>query len=144
MTLLPLNSTPVELTMARGYMAPYVRVATHLGYCIAWISATSDAEWIAPEEESTATRDRVRTDLLECENHLNQTDYVPTAFVGDECDNHMTQIKEQVSELARALPEVRSDALIEVQTLTNNLAYAAASFERHTTGNRDVSEGRNA
>ena len=69
---------------------------------------------------------------------------LPTAFVGGQQVAHMHDLSRQVSDLIDYLPEQRSDALIEMQTLANNLAYAAAQFERHATGNTDVDEGRNA
>ena len=68
MTLPHLNpDDPPREAEARGYMAPYVRVATHLGYCIAWIGATSDEEWnnahVDPLSHDGATVGKVQDDL---------------------------------------------------------------------------------
>jgi hypothetical protein len=146
MTLQRLNPHQAESAEARGYMAPYVRVATHIGYDIAWIGATTDAEWAEPPSESTATRDRIREDLAEAHRHLilNSNMDSPSAFVGEAQVGHMLTLKNQVAELQSSLAENRSDALLELQVLADNLAYAAAQYEYHVSGNADVSEGRNA
>jgi len=144
MTLQPLNSITPDYPEARGFLGPYVRVATHLGYCIAWVSATTDEEWSEPLSEATATQERVKADLQAARNHLAESSNPATDFVGDEQSNHMAQILMQIVELSDSLPQNRSEAMVDIQTLANNLAYAAAMFEYHVTGNRDVSEGRNA
>jgi hypothetical protein len=127
-------------------MAPYVRVATHIGYDIAWVGATTDEEWENPPTENTATRDRVRDDLAEAHRHLvlNSDRDAPTPFVGEEQVSHMLTLKDQVAALQSGLAQNRSDALVELQILADNLAYAAAQYEYHVSGNTDVDEGRNA
>ena len=147
MTLQRLNPRPTENAEARGFMAPYVRVATHVGYCIAWVNDTTDEEWeaAADAEEGIATSQRVCEDLRESSNHLlNQSNVPLNAFVNQTQADRMHALQDQLESLAVNLATVRTDALMELQTLADNLAYAAAEYERHVSGNHDVSEGRNA
>jgi hypothetical protein len=147
MTLQRLNGITPQPIEARGFMAPYVRIACHIGYCIQWIIATTDENWetTGTLDEISATQIRVKEDLREAVNHLTLNDDInASAFVNIVQTEKMNTLKLQLIELRDALPQSRTDALIELQTLSDNLAYVAAQFELHTTGNMQVSEGRNA
>jgi len=149
MTLQHLNPEPATSTEAVGYMAPYTRVATHIGYCIAWVNSTSDENWLMDDitesgSPEAATNQLVVDDLKEASLHLARTAEPLNAFVNQTQVGLMDELRDQLTWLEMNLSRDRSEALTELQTLADNLAYAAAEFERHVTGNQNVSEGRNA
>jgi hypothetical protein len=141
----PLNPGQPNDIEARGFIAPYIRVAMHLGYTVAWVALASDEEWATPDDSNSATRQKVIDDLLETEAHLIINDgLVPDAFVNQTMVDTMGALREQIGSLITNMPEGRVDTLVEIQTLGDNLAFAGAQFERHTTGSGIADEGTRA
>ena len=147
MILQLLNPNPPTSDDATGYMAPYVRVAVHVGYCIQWIATTTDDDWsavVAPNE--AASRTRVAQDLREVLRHLSQNEDNINEFVSEATATAIRSIENNMIELTNALeseePPTRLDTMAELSTFAHNLAYAAALYEQSTSGNRGASEGR--
>jgi pantothenate synthetase len=138
----PLSPPSAE---AAGFLPPLLRAATHIGFDIAWVAATSDEEWELRQEGNNATREKVRIDLIEVREHINPNnlpDY--GAFVNDEAVQVFEAVNLQATSLVDNLADSRLDTLEELKILADNLAYAATVFEHHVTGSRFATEGRNA
>lgn len=144
MTLQRLNPESPTSVDAIGYMAPYVRIATHVGFCIQWVASTSDEEWANPNE-ICASEERVCVDLRETLAHLNtNVETLPTAFVNQQQVDRMGAVRGMIINLIDNAPEERHEMLSDLQTLADALAYAAACFERSVTGNNTCNEGQSA
>ena len=139
-----LNPRTPNVAEAQGFIAPWIRVALHIGYAVAWISETTNEMWGNTKNES-ATRTKVIADLEQAQMHLSVNDDLSiNAFVNQQMVDLKSALNQQLDELVRNLPEERIDAIIELQTFCNNLAYVGARFETHVTGSAIPTEGRNA
>lgn len=156
-----LNPQTPHYAQARGFTAPYVRIATHLGYCIAWAALATDEQWtearpdlVADTVPSThATAYRVSMELDEMIHHASQNSGLsPTSFVSQDHVGLMMTIVNQLTEVRRSIndslnadtPVTRQETMQDLQILADNVAYASAQFERQVTGSVFATEGVNA
>lgn len=128
---------------AHGFLAPYIRVATHLGFQIAWLGLTTDEDWANEDSSSeVATKSRLIFDLQEAKMHVSTAAMVaPNAYVSAEMVGLMNRFREQLDELLVDMPTERTTVLTELTTLAHNLAYVAARLERSFTGSTLGNEG---
>jgi hypothetical protein len=138
-----------------------VRIATHLGYCIAWADLATDEEWAAEPQDATegsmlapqANAAKVSMELDEMIHHASQNSGLhPTAFVSQDHVELMAEIVNQLAEVRRSInggltadtPMTRWETMQDLQILADNVAYASAQFEREVTGSVFASEGISA
>ena len=111
---------------ATGIIAPYIRIATHAGYCAA--IAARDAE--GDEWEAMATD--IKEDMQECLAHLATIPEM-SPFVNVPTIESLASIKADIENLLADFPD-QDQALLSMQNLAHNAAWAGAIYERSTSG----------
>lgn len=133
---------------ARGFIAPLIRVATHIGFAIAWVSTATDDTW-NPEagvlaEGQESVREELLADLVEMKSHfMNNDGLIATTWVSEEVANFNNALIRQIGTFIREMPTDKSVVLEELETLTANLSFVGARMERSLTGSLAPDEGRN-
>jgi hypothetical protein len=152
--MLPLlNPHPPTEQEATGFIAPYIRIATHLGFVIAWVDAMTQEEWENTEAQLNTKQD-ILDELREARQHLIHNEFLSaTAYVKEDTVSLMKTLETQFTELIELLQtttarmvagsNMRSDTILNLKVLANNIAYAGAQLERSFTGSTASSEGVN-
>ena len=109
---------------ARGYIAPYFRLSTHLGYCYGVASNTA-----MPWDERK--RD-ISSDLVEALRHIDSTQE-PSAYVSVDTCTELQSLRDDIDHIQRGL-ETEADTLAALLTVSHNAAYAMAKMERDMVG----------
>ena len=117
--------------MATGFIAPYIRVATHIGYALHMVSSTSDDDW-------TDTHADLRADFREALGHL-QEGYADSAFLNPSAIDALRAIRDDIVECIDT-EGTREEMQTALQTLATNIAWAGMLLERAVTG-AEVTEG---
>jgi len=125
------RSTATE-RLATGFIAPYIRVATHIGYALAKLND------VAEDDDGTDAMRDIRADLYEARGHLNGT-YDSSPFLKTETINDLNLIKTDI-ETIHADEATMEEFQLKIQMLAQNLAAAGAMMEFDCTG-EPVTEG---
>ena len=130
------NRNDATLQEATGVIAPFVRAATHIGWCIGYLGSIDHEE--LTQEETQAIID----DLEDALKHVNEpeTSNLLDAFVGDP---GLTALREFREDLTQIVPSQKEELLEILQILADNAAFSGAVMERLMTGNTDAQAGRN-
>jgi len=111
---------------ATGIIAPYIRIATHAGYC------ASIAARDANDEEWETMASDIKEDMRECLAHLEDRPEM-TPFINTNAIDALTAIKEDIVGLLDDFPN-QDDTLLSMQNLAHNAAWAGAVYEYSTSG----------
>ena len=112
--------------LATGFFAPYIRIATHLGYALATLNAVAE-----DNDGSDAMRD-IRADLLEAKGHLDGG-YDSSPFLNESTITNLSLIKTDI-ETIHADEATKEEFTLKIQMLVQNLAATAAEMEFDCTG----------
>jgi hypothetical protein len=123
---------------AQGVLAPLVRCATHVGWCIGYLSEIEAEE--LTEEQRTAILDDMGDALV----HLNhpETSDLLDVFIGAEGLELFRVLREELISL-NELPPNKDETLHTLQYIADNTAWTAAKLETAMTGNDAAEAGRN-
>jgi hypothetical protein len=124
------NNTPNE-KYATGLIAPYIRVATHIGYCAGIIQETND-------ETFGDKKDDVLADLRETIEHCNQPS-PSNPFISDTVVGMMDTVKTSLQTVIDGDMN-REDMLESLKNMAHNTAYFGVMVEKELTGN-NTTEG---
>ena len=117
--------------MATGFVAPYLRIATHVGYALATVNNATDDDWEVKRED-------IRADFREALGHIDNS-YDVTPFLNESARDALVSINGNVVEIID-LDGDKTEMQEARQVLASNVAWAGALMERSVTG-ADVTEG---
>lgn len=118
------NRNTATVRHADGYITPYFRLATHLGYCYGVASNTS-IEWATRKTD-------IASDLREALAHIaTARDHSPYVSV-DTCTELQT-LYNDIDHLQRGL-DTEEETLAALITCSHNATYAMAKLEHDLMG----------
>lgn len=128
------NRNPATNTFATGVIAPLVRLATHVGWCIGYMGSVDG-------DPDDSQQRAIQSDLNDAHVHINgeMTSILLDLFVGDEGAQLMRMLRE---DLIAPLPGDRAELMEYLTALADNAAHTGALMELLMTGNH-ASAGRN-
>jgi len=109
---------------ATGIVAPFIRLATHLGYCCAI------ANFNTPWEDRK--RD-IQTDLREALRHVDASNGID-AYVSESTVIEIQLTLDEIADLSISNDLTAENALPQLQAVCHNIAYAMAIFNHDLTG----------
>jgi hypothetical protein len=117
---------------ASGLIPPYVRLATHLGYCCA-IASDTTKDW-------NTRRQDITQDIVAALVHLDHR-FSLGPYVSELTISKLQMVKSEIHELQEALASATADeatALADLQTAAHNVAWAMAQLENDLKGGEVV------
>ena len=130
------NRNQSTVADATGVIAPLIRAATHVGWCISYVGSI-DAEELTDEQLR-----EVINDLEDALRHLNMPDTsaMAEAFGGRQATEVLRETRE---DLTYVLPSQKEEVTTILQTIADNIANGGAFMEKVLTGNENAQAGRN-
>src|SRR5574343_381245 len=117
------NRNPATSRYATGYITPYFRLATHLGY-VCGVASDTDKPW-------DARRSDIRNDLAEAIDHLRTLDPIEL-YISPATIDLLAQVQSDILQIQENPQE--DTITTDLQNCCHNLTAAIAKVEYDTTG----------